>query len=260
MERWNRRERLIAALAAGLLLAALVVAAVLAARYSSHRPDRNRQGHGCTDEPVVALTFDDGPDEPYTSQVADILRREGVRATFFEVGEYVQQHPDVTARLLADGNVVGIHSFSHSSDLPQMDRQQFDQDTSAAEAAFGQDGVRPTLYRAPYGRMSATMRETLGGRDLLETGWSLDPRDWSDPGVDEIVRRVVSGAHPGDIVLLHDGKDVQPGGDRSQTVAALPGIIEGLRARGFRFVTAAEMLGVPAAQGAPSPAESYGCH
>lgn len=258
MEERPGREGLYLALAAALLLAALVATAVLAARFSSRQPDRNRQGHGCTDQPVVALTFDDGPDEPYTSQLAGVLDHAGVRATFFQVGEQVLQHPEVTASLLATGNVVGVHSYSHRSDLASMGQEAFDNDTARAVAAFGQ--VSPSLYRAPYGRMSPTMRRVLARRGLTEVGWSLDPRDWSDPGVDQIVRRVVDNARPGDIVLLHDGKDGQPGGDRSETVAALPAIIEGLRARGFRFVTVAEMLGVAPLQGAGAPAENYGCN
>lgn len=257
MEERPGREGLYLALATVLLLAALLAAAVLAARFSSRQPDRNRQGHGCTDQPVVALSFDDGPDEPYTSQIAAVLDRAGVRATFFQVGEQAMQHPEVTARLLAAGNVVGVHSFRHRGDLASLSQQAFDEDTAQAVAAFGQ--ASPSLYRAPYGRMSPTMRRVLAQRGLTEVGWSLDPKDWSDPGVDEIVRRVVDGARPGDIVLLHDGKEGRPGGDRSQTVAALPAIIEGLRERGFRFVTAAEMLGVPPSQGAAVPAENYGC-
>lgn len=251
---------MLTAVAIALLLATLVPAAALAARFSSRDPGSNRQGHGCTDQPVVALTFDDGPDEPYTTQIADILRREGVHATFFEVGAYVDQHPGVTRRLLADGNMIGIHSFSHAADLPSLSYAAFEQDTGDAAAAFARVGIDPVLYRPPYGRMGATMRQVLLSRALVTAGWSLDPRDWSDPGVDSIVRRVVDGAHPGDIVLLHDGKDVQPGGDRSQTVAALPGIIRGLRDRGFHFVTADQMLGVPATRGGPVPAENYGCN
>jgi peptidoglycan/xylan/chitin deacetylase (PgdA/CDA1 family) len=186
--------------------------------------------HYSADAAPVALTFDDGPNESFTPQVLDILARYGVRATFFVVGAEVDRLPDLTRRLVNDGHVLGNHTWDHA-DLTTLDEDGFRAQIDRTEdllATF--TGHRSSCARPPYGRINQYARDQLNARGMRATRWSTDTGDWKRPGADEIVRRAVDGARPGAVILLHDG-----GPDMSQTVAALPRIIEGMRSRGLRF-------------------------
>ena len=182
------------------------------------------------DAAPVALTFDDGPNETYTPQVLDALARYGVKATFFMVGAEVERFPAMAQRVVSEGHTVGNHTWDHA-DLPTLDdegfRKQVDrtQDILAAVVGATESCVRP-----PRGRMNAYAHEQLRLRGLRSTNWSTDSADWKRPGVNAIVNRTLAGAKPGAVILFHDG-----GPDLSQTVAALPAIIEGIRARGLRL-------------------------
>jgi peptidoglycan/xylan/chitin deacetylase (PgdA/CDA1 family) len=196
----------------------------------------------------VALTFDDGPG-PYTPGVLDVLERYHVQATFFAIGAMERYFSASTVRELRDGDVVGDHTETH----PEMARLSAH---SQHEELFEQiariellGGPRPTLFRPPYGSFNATTMRELHALHLLMVLWSVDTGDYLKPGVAVIVRRVLAGAQPGAIVLMHDA-----GGDRSQTIAALPTIIEELRARGFRLVTVPQLLrDDPPLRGQPLP-------
>jgi peptidoglycan-N-acetylglucosamine deacetylase len=201
----------------------------------------------------IALTFDDGPG-PYTPGVLDVLERFHVQATFFAIGEMERYFGVSTVRELRDGDVVGDHTETH----PEMARlpapDQYDEllDQLARIELLG--GQRPTLFRPPYGSFNATTMDELRALHLLMVLWSVDTGDYLRPGTAQIVQRVLAGAHPGAIVLLHDG-----GGDRSQTIAALPSIISRLRARGFNLVTVPQLLlDDPPAPGQPLPASLSG--
>jgi len=186
-------------------------------------------------ERAIALTFDDGPDPVYTPQVLDVLERHGVKATFFVIGQHVDAHPKLIQRIAAAGHAVGSHGFSHTilrGVWPSVIATELGlTDAAIARAA----GVRTRLFRHPGGMQGAFLpfMALAGGRRVVV--WSVDPRDYTAPGAEEIARRVLEAVHPGAIVLLHDGS---PDGDQSreQTVAALPAILEGLRGRGYRFV------------------------
>ncbi|HVW32455.1 MAG TPA: glycosyltransferase, partial [Acidimicrobiia bacterium] len=186
---------------------------------------------------VVALTFDDGPDPRFTPQILSILRRYHVPATFFVIAEQAQGHPDLVRRAVSDGDVVANHTYSHL-DLAQVPKARAQADVLAGAAVIeGIAGRKPALFRTPYGDVGA---DGTAGIDALASDlgmhpvrWNDDSLDWRRPGVDAIVDRVLAGATTSTTVLLHDG-----GGDRSQTVAALPRIIEGLRAKGYAFTTA----------------------
>jgi cellulose synthase/poly-beta-1,6-N-acetylglucosamine synthase-like glycosyltransferase/peptidoglycan/xylan/chitin deacetylase (PgdA/CDA1 family) len=198
----------------------------------------------------VALTFDDGPDPTWTPRIARELRRLGVTATFFLVGSEVARHPGIVRDLHRQGFELGNHTFTHADVLggPGWWRSLQLQMTQSAIA--GAAGVRPLLFRPPY---SATPAQVTRSRERVLAGIAregyvialtdFDGRDW-EPG--RSVAAIVRGAAPpgrrGGIVLLHDG-----GGNRARTVAALPRIVSRLRARGFRFVTVAQLLGVPRA-------------
>jgi peptidoglycan/xylan/chitin deacetylase (PgdA/CDA1 family) len=183
--------------------------------------------------PRVALTFDDGPWPTTTSAVLDILRQEGVRATFFDVGYLVREHPDLVRQELDAGMVVGNHSWDHPitppfRDLPHPRITSEIRRTNTELVSFG---ARPQLFRPPGGSYSPWILREAQRQGVRVVLWSVDPRDWA-PGATarHIVRSVLSHVRPGSIILLHDG-----GGDRSATVAALPRIIRGIQKMGLSF-------------------------
>jgi peptidoglycan/xylan/chitin deacetylase (PgdA/CDA1 family) len=201
----------------------------------------------------IALTFDDGPG-PYTPRVLDVLERFHARATFFAIGEMERYFGASTVRELRDGDVVGDHTETHPEMARLSPQRQDDQllDQIARIELLG--GQRPTLFRPPYGSFDATTMRELHSLHLLMVLWSVDTGDYLRPGSAQIVRRALAGAHPGAIVLLHDA-----GGDRSETIAALPSIIGKLRARGFHLVTVPQLLADdPPAPGQPLPASLSG--
>ncbi|HZV73018.1 MAG TPA: polysaccharide deacetylase family protein [Conexibacter sp.] len=185
---------------------------------------------------VVALTFDDGP-SPYTSAVLDVLRREQVHATFFVIGQQVAGGAALVKRELAEGHMVGDHTWSHPN-VSGGGAFASGQITSTASAIQRATGFRPCLFRAPYGAVSSSLIGLAHGLGFTTVEWDVDPQDWSTPGSGAIYSRIVGNVHDGSIVLMHDG-----GGPRSQTLAALPGIIHTLKARGYGFVTVPELTG-----------------
>jgi peptidoglycan/xylan/chitin deacetylase (PgdA/CDA1 family) len=193
-----------------------------------------RQGAGHVGE--IALTFDDGPG-PYTPEVLGVLERFHVQATFFAIGKMERYFSDSTVRELHDGDVIGDHTQSHPMLAllsPHDQREELFEQLVRIEL-LGAD--RPRLFRPPYGSYNATTMRELHALHLLMVLWSADTEDYLQPGVSTIVLRALAGAQPGAILLLHDG-----GGNRSQTIAALPLIITQLRARGYRLVTVPELL------------------
>ncbi len=215
---------------------------------------------------MVALTFDDGPDPKWTPQILDILKRENVPATFFVVGSYGQENPGLIKRIVNDGHDIGNHSFTHPNmgDIPTS--------VTAVELNATQrliqslTGRSTTLFRAPYfgdaePQTPDEVEPIVEAKHLgyITVGLHIDPDDWELPGSDVIAQKTVDGITNqtdeedvrGQIVLLHDG-----GGDRSQTVEALPKIIETLRAKGYKFVTVSNLAGIPQDKTMPFIAEN----
>lgn len=175
---------------------------------------------------TVYLTFDDGPDPRWTPQVLDVLRRHGVRAVFFEVGQNVAAYPDLVARVRAEGHLVGNHTWSHAKLTDLRGRAIGDQLDRTDDALGG----RVRCVRPPYGATDPRVAHVIGARGQRTVLWDVDPQDWARPGTDRIVRRVLASVHDGAVVLMHDG-----GGDRSQTVAALEQVLTRLEERGYGF-------------------------
>jgi peptidoglycan/xylan/chitin deacetylase (PgdA/CDA1 family) len=193
-----------------------------------------RSGGGSRRE--VALTFDDGPG-PYTPQVLGVLEHFHVHATFFAIGRMERYFSASTTRAIEDGDAIGDHTEDHPAlaRLSRHDqREQLIEQIARIELLGGK---RPTLFRPPYGSFDATTLSELRSLHLLMVLWSVDTGDYLQPGVPAIVERALAGARPGAIILMHDA-----GGVRTQTVAALPLIIRGLRARGYKIVTVPQMM------------------
>ncbi|MFJ5229188.1 polysaccharide deacetylase family protein [Kitasatospora sp. NPDC088391] len=199
--------------------------------------------------PLVALTFDDGPNPPYTGRVLDVLDRHGVPATFFCVGLHALAHRAELERMAAAGHQIANHTWSHPY-LPDLSRPellaQLERTDEALAAAVGGDG--PRMFRPPYGGRTPRVLDWLRASDTTMVLWDVDPADWSMPGADAVTAAVLAQARPGALILLHDG-----GGDRSQTVAALPAVIEGLRDRGYGF---ARVDALPGAGATGSPGQT----
>jgi peptidoglycan/xylan/chitin deacetylase (PgdA/CDA1 family) len=192
--------------------------------------------HGSRSRRVVALTFDDGPSS-YTSAVLDVLKREQVHATFFLIGQQVAGGAALVRRELAEGHMLADHTWSHAN-VSGGGGFASGQITSTASAIQQATGFRPCLFRAPYGAVGNSLIGLAHGLGFSTIEWDVDPQDWSLPGSSAIYSRIVSTTSNGSIVLMHDG-----GGPRSQTLAALPGIIRTLKLRGYGFVTVDQMTG-----------------
>jgi peptidoglycan/xylan/chitin deacetylase (PgdA/CDA1 family) len=201
----------------------------------------------------VALTFDDGPG-PYTAQLVHVLDSLHVHATFFAIGEEERYFSAGTLAELRSEDVVGDHTETH----PVMARLSAH---AQHEELFEQvlriqllGGPTPRLFRPPYGSFDATTFKQLHALHMLMVLWSADTSDYTLPGVAAIVQRALAGAHPGAIILMHDA-----GGNRSETLAALPAIVRGLRRRGLEPVTIPRlMLDDPPPRGLPIPTSLAG--
>ena len=196
-----------------------------------------------TSRPFVALTFDDGPHPELTPQLLDVLRNEGVRATFYVIGRNVQTYPEIARRIVAEGHEIANHTWSHPK-LTAISAARLDQEmTSTTEIIQRVTGRRPTNMRPPYGAVNERVRQSMfqdHGFDVIM--WSVDPLDWQRPGAEVVRQRLVDGAKPGGILLAHD---IHPG-----TIEAMPGTIRDLKAKGFGFATVSQLL---ALQDAPAP-------
>jgi peptidoglycan/xylan/chitin deacetylase (PgdA/CDA1 family) len=204
------------------------------------RADRPAGGRG-SDLPInhisagpkaIALTIDDGPDPVYTPQVLRLLEKYQVTATFSMIGIEVQAHPGVAREVAAAGHLIANHTWTHLNlswlPLPAV-TDQIDRATAEIHAVTG--GL-PAFFRAPYGAWSPTVLRQCARSGMTPLAWSVDPRDWSRPGVASIVATIMDNTRTGSIILEHDG-----GGNRSQTVAALQQVLPRLLAAGYHFRT-----------------------
>jgi len=193
------------------------------------------------DEQAVSLTFDDGPNPAATPSILDVLRDEGVHATFFVLGRHAERWPELVRRMADEGHQLGNHGYWHRKlhrRTPTYVREDLTRGTNAIESASG--GVRPRVFRAPHGFRSPWVTPIAASLGQRTIGWSLGVWDSARPGADEIARRALHGLHAGSILLLHDGDGYDPAGDRRQTAEALPVIVRGLRERGLHFTTLPE--------------------
>ncbi|HTZ74903.1 MAG TPA: glycosyltransferase [Candidatus Aquilonibacter sp.] len=209
----------------------------------------------------IALSFDDGPDPEWTPKILDVLKEKHATATFFVIGESAAQEADIVKREYAEGNEIGNHTFTHP-DFETASGAQIQLELNLTELFLDSRlGVKTTLFRPPYGvdhepETATEFRNLPIAQDLgyIIVGAKIDPHDWGEldggapPPAETIVQRVMSDvkANRGNIVLMHDG-----GGNRSHTVAALPQIIDQIRAAGYQLVSVSDLLGQTRAQVMP---------
>lgn len=199
--------------------------------------------HGPRGSRRVALSFDDGPDPEITPKVLDVLREGGAKATFFVIGKSLAAQPELARRMLAEGHVLGNHSWRHSRlqnfYFAKHHGEEIDRCEQAIAALAGD--ARPVLYRPPVGLKSGDLASAAYRRGLNLVAWSLHSRDTRQPDPERVAARVLAKIRGGDIVLLHDGHDL-PGRQRPLCPQAVRLILRGLHERGLECVTIPELL------------------
>jgi peptidoglycan/xylan/chitin deacetylase (PgdA/CDA1 family) len=235
---------------------AVSAAVALAAGYQSMAPTAQWYGKTFTglarSSRQLALTYDDGPNDPHTLRLLEVLAKHSVRATFFLIGRYVQQRPEIVREIAQAGHIVGNHSFTHPL-LTFKSETEIKQQLSECRAAL-QDviGEPSNLFRPPFGgRRPAVLRvaRSLGLKTIM---WNVTGYDWTAPPASAIERKVASKIRGGDVILLHDGGHKQMGADRSQTVIATDRLITRYKSEGYEFVTIPQMMTESAADHQPS--------
>ncbi|MHC5861087.1 polysaccharide deacetylase family protein [Nostoc sp.] len=188
------------------------------------------------EQKVIALTFDDGPWPESTAQVLDILKQNQIKGTFFLIGQNVKNYPSLVKREIAEGHVIGNHTWHHWYQFlnPQAAAYEIDH---TADLIYQVTGVKTNLFRPPGGIMHNGVAAYARNSKYAIVLWSSDSVDYSRPSVPKLINNVFRRAKPGGIVLMHDG-----GGNRSKTVQALPEIIANFRKQGYSFVTIPELL------------------
>ncbi len=228
----------------GYVLSATAAAAT-AAGYQSMAPTGQWFGRTFTGlsrpSKQLALTYDDGPNDPHTLRLLEVLGRHNVHATFFLIGRFVRQRPDIVRELAKAGHVIGNHTFTHPllifKSSGQVRTQLKDCDSALTDAV----GEHSNLFRPPFGgRRPAVLRiaRQLGLEPIM---WNVTGYDWNAPSVEHIERKVTGRVRGGDVILLHDGGHRAFGVDRSYTVEATDRLISRCKEQGYEFVTIADM-------------------
>jgi peptidoglycan/xylan/chitin deacetylase (PgdA/CDA1 family)/GT2 family glycosyltransferase len=200
--------------------------------------------NGDRKRPRIALTFDDGPNEPYTSDVLSILEQYRIKATFFVIGQNARRYPETCQRIVAAGNVIGNHSYHHRKSLCLRRGKTVARDIKLAhQAIYECTGLEPKLFRPPHGFRTPWLMRTVRNLGYTVVTWDNMTSDWNaEKSGDEIIRAILRRAKAGGVIVLHDGRDTRLNYDRSHMLQALPFVIETLMERGFEFVTIPELL------------------
>jgi peptidoglycan/xylan/chitin deacetylase (PgdA/CDA1 family) len=198
--------------------------------------------------PYVAMTFDDGPHATLTPKLLDLLAQKEIKATFFVLGENAERHPEILKRAVGEGHEIGNHSWSHPN-LAKLSNDALRSQLQRTDDVIAQAiGSHPRLMRPPYGELTPKQRQWVnsefGYKVIL---WDVDPLDWKEPGPSIVAQRIIRETRPGSIMLSHD--------IHAQTIAAMPEAFDALLAKGFKFVTVAELLSLARALPAPAPSE-----
>ena len=191
---------------------------------------------------LLALTYDDGPNDPWTFRLLEVLDRHEVKATFFLIGRFVQQRPDIARALVDAGHTVGSHTWDHPNLIFCSSAEFRRQLQQTQQAIFDATGIEPKLFRPPFGgRRPASLRvaRSLGLQPVM---WNVTCYDWKAKSADEIVCHAERQIHGGNVILLHDGEFHRIGVDRSRSVEASDRILTRYKGQGYEFVTVPRMM------------------
>jgi peptidoglycan/xylan/chitin deacetylase (PgdA/CDA1 family) len=233
-----------------LLLAGAAAAAASVAAWGAMAPRSQLFGQAfCAGQPGsrrLALTFDDGPNDPHTLHLLDVLGEAGVRATFFCIGQYAARRPDVLRRMVRGGHVLGNHTFSHPNLLLASPLRLRAELRDCQRALSDAAGVEVRLFRPPFGARRPEVLRVARDEEGLETVlWSLNARDYTIHSAELVRRRVLRSVRRnegGDVILMHDGDHRRFGGDRAHTVRAVEVLVEDLLDDGYEFVTVPQLM------------------
>jgi peptidoglycan/xylan/chitin deacetylase (PgdA/CDA1 family) len=234
----------------GSLVAAAGIGLAACAGYQSMSPAGQWYGRTFTGVRAgsrqLALTYDDGPNDPYTMRILEVLAKHEVPATFFVIGQYVRQRPDIVHEILRAGHVLGNHTFTHpllTFQSAQEIKQQLLECEQVLHDTVGED--HSNLFRPPFGGRRPGVLRIARGLGLVPVMWNVTGYDWSAPSADYIERKVTRRVSGGDVILLHDGWHGELGADRSRTVEASDRLISRYKSEGYQFVTIPEMMAAP---------------
>lgn len=229
-----------------LYLTTAVAAAAAAAGYQSMAPTGQWFGRAFTGlgrgSKQLALTYDDGPNDPHTQHLLDVLARHEVHATFFLIGHYVQQRPEIVRELVKAGHVVGNHTFTHPLLIFKSAREVRSQLENCNRALTDAVGEHSNLFRPPFGGRRPAVLRMARGMGFEPIMWNVTGYDWNATSAEQIERKVTRQVRGGDVVLLHDGGHRDFGADRSYTVTATDRLISRYKSEGYEFVTIPEMM------------------
>ncbi len=229
-----------------VLIGLTAAAAASAAGYQSMAPTGQWYGRtfagGVRESKQIALTYDDGPNDPHTLKLLDVLAKHSVRATFFMIGRYVRQRPDIARAVAQAGHVIGNHTFTHPLLIFESEARTRTELLDCRSALQDTVGEHSNLFRPPFGgRRPATLRiaRELGLQTVM---WNVTGYDWNAPPAAVIEKKVARQMRGGDVILLHDGGHRAMGANRAQTVIATDNLIRRYKSEGYEFATVPEMM------------------
>jgi peptidoglycan/xylan/chitin deacetylase (PgdA/CDA1 family) len=229
-----------------VLAGTAVTAAVTAAGYQSMAPTGQWYGRTFTGLPsgnkLIALTYDDGPNDPHTLRLLDVLAKHDVRATFFLIGRYVHERPEIVQQIVQAGHVVGNHTFTHPLLTFKSAGEIREELANCRDTLQGAIGEHSNLFRPPFGGRRPAVLSTARELGLEPVMWNVTGYDWSAPPAAAIELNVAKQIRGGDIILLHDGGHKLMGADRWQTVLATDHLIKRYKSQEYEFVTVPEMM------------------
>lgn len=235
----------------GVALGAALTAGAFAAGYQTMAPTGQWFGRAFCGLPrhrgkersrQIALTFDDGPNDPHTLHLLDVLARHNVNATFFMVGRYVRHRPDLAVEVARQGHVIANHTFTHPLLTVQSLARVRDELSQCRAALTDAVGEHSNLFRPPWGGRRPGVFGVVRNLGLEPVMWSVTGFDWNAPSADYIEQKVTRRIRGGDVVLLHDGGHLAFGADRSATVRVVDRLIARYKSEGFEFVTVPQMM------------------
>src|SRR5579863_893735 len=229
-----------------LAISGAATAAAVTAGYQSMAPTGQWYGHTFTGlsqgAKQIALTYDDGPNEPHTQRLLEVLARHNVKATFFMIGRYVQQRPEIAREVVHAGHAIGNHTFTHPL-LTFKSDAEIRRELSGCRAALSDAvGQHSNLFRPPFGGRRPVVLRIARELGLEPVMWNVTGYDWNAPPAEAIEGKVVKQVRGGDVILLHDGGHKQIGADRSNTVTATDHLIARYKSEGCQFVTIPHMM------------------